>query len=139
MRRLPLAALSLMLAMTLASPGQAAPRPADPAVEAALRDAVRKTGRKTPLPARMQGRWIEAQDPSVQLVVSGGEIVSFGRIVDYDFKEVSQADGELTVTLGVDSDSYAFERENITGLMLTPQGELHAYNGEFAATYIRAR
>jgi hypothetical protein len=73
------------------------------------------------------------------LVVNGGEITCFERRVDYDHKEIVEEDGALTVTLGVadEGSEDAFQRTNITGLVITPEGEFHAYNVKFAAQFVR--
>jgi hypothetical protein len=95
--------------------------------------------REAPLPEEMQGRWVEADDPSSELLVEGGEITCFSRTVEYDYKDVVQEDEALTVSLGVDdeADDDAFQRANVTGLVITPEGELHAYNVKFAAQFVR--
>jgi hypothetical protein len=73
------------------------------------------------------------------LIVNGGEITCFGRAVEYDYKEIVEQDGALTVSLGVDDEASedTFQRANITGLVITPEGELHAYNVKFAAHFVR--
>ena len=45
----------------------------------------------------------------------------------------------LTVSLGVDDEASedTFQRANITGLVITPEGEFHAYNVKFAARFVR--
>ncbi len=87
----------------------------------------------------MQGHWVGVDDPASELIVDGGEIICFGTIVNYDHKEVVQKDGALTVSLGIDDDSKldAFQRANITGLVLTPEGQFHAYNVKFALQFVR--
>ncbi len=55
--------------------------------------------REAPLPREMQGRWAVAGEASSELIVDGGEITCFGRTVDYDYKEVIEEDGALTVSL----------------------------------------
>lgn len=87
----------------------------------------------------MQGRWRGADDPTVELVVSGGEVTCFGKVVNYDFKEIAEEDGALTVSLGVNDPDHedTFQRENVTGLVITPEGDFHAYNVKFAARFVR--
>ncbi len=98
-----------------------------------------RLGRDAPLPTEMQGRWIEADDAASELIVEGGEITCFGALVDYDFKEVEVIDGALTVNLGSDAgDEDSFQRANVTGLVITPDGDFHAYNVKFASRFIRA-
>jgi hypothetical protein len=87
----------------------------------------------------MQGRWIDPDEPSSELIVEGGEVTCFGQVVDYDHKEIDQVDGVLTVSLGVDDETRqdAFARANVIGLAVTPEGELHAYNVKFAVQFVR--
>jgi hypothetical protein len=61
-----------------------------------------RLGREAPLPEAMQGHWVEADDPSSELVVDGGEITCLGQRVDYDYKEVFHQDG---AALGLKSPS----------------------------------
>ena len=99
-----------------------------------------RLGREAALPREMQGRWVDADDASSELIVNGGEITCFGRLVEYDYKEVVEKDGALTVSLGVDDEANedAFQRANITGLVITPEGEFHAYNVKFATRFVKA-
>lgn len=87
----------------------------------------------------MQGRWIAADDPLSDLVVDGGEITCFGMVVNYDYKVIVEKDGALTVSLGVDDVSSLndFQRTNITGLVITPEGLFHVYNARFGLQFIR--
>ena len=96
--------------------------------------------REAPLPEAMHGHWVEADDPSSELVVEGGEITCFGLRVEYDYKEVVHPDGALTVNLAIDDEANedAFQRANVTGLVITPEGDFHAYNVKFAAQFVRA-
>lgn len=100
-----------------------------------------RVGRAAPLPDAMQGRWVDAEDPSSELVIAGGEVTCFGETVDYDYKEVGQIAGAVTVSLKIIDEARedAFERANVTELVITPEGELHAYNVRFAAQFVRAR
>ena len=99
-----------------------------------------RVGRETPFPEAMQGCWVIADEPSSKLVVSGGEISCFGQAIDYDCKEISEIDGALTVSLMVqdEAEEDAFQRTNITGLTITPEGDFHAYNVKFAVHFVRA-
>lgn len=92
------------------------------------------------MPAEMQGRWVDIDDASAELVISGGEITCFGRVVEYDSKTIKEIDGALTVTLGVNDETRldSFQRSNITGLVITPEGDFHAYNVKFATQFVRA-
>jgi hypothetical protein len=87
----------------------------------------------------MQGRWIGADDPLSELVVNGGAITCFGSAVKYDRKVIIERDGALTVSLGVDDDSRIddFQRENITGLVITPDGRFVGYNERFGLEFVR--
>lgn len=98
-----------------------------------------RLGRDEPLPPQMQGRWMGADDLLSELVVDGGEITCFGTAVNYDHKVIVAEDGALTVTLGVDDDSRLddFQRENITGLVMTPEGRFLVYNVRFGLEFVR--
>lgn len=100
-----------------------------------------RLGRAAPLPDAMQGRWIDVDDPKSELVIAGGEVACFGHAVDYDYKEVAEMAGALSVSLKVIDEARedAFERANITELVITPDGEFHAYNVKFATQFVRAR
>lgn len=96
--------------------------------------------RHVALPSEMQGRWVDVDEPAGEIVISGGEINYHGRAVDYDFKEIDEIEGTLTVNFSVADPRRedAFQRENIAGLALTSGGELHAWNVKFAATFVRS-
>lgn len=98
-----------------------------------------KLDRDAPLPDAMQGRWVDADEPSSTLIIVGGDITCFGHAVEYDFKQVGEEDGALTVSLRVNDEAkeYDFQRANITELVLTPEGEFHAYNTKFASQFVR--
>jgi hypothetical protein len=95
--------------------------------------------RAAPLPDAMQGRWVDVDSQTIELIVVDGEITCFGSVVDYDFKDIEDVDGALTVSLGIrdPADEDAFQRANITELVITPEGELHAYNVKFASQFTR--
>ena len=97
-----------------------------------------RLGRGEPLPDAMQGRWVDVDDPSGVLVVSGGEVTCFGQVVAYDYKIIDSGGGALTVSLKVDkeADDEAFQQANITELVITPEGEFHAYNVSFASQFV---
>jgi len=88
----------------------------------------------------MQGRWRAPDEPSFELVVEGGEITCGGQRVEYDYKEIVKANGALTASRGVSNSAQedTFQRANITGLVITPDGEFHAYNVKFASQFVRA-
>lgn len=102
---------------------------------------MRVSQRDEPFPARMQGVWVDAEDPTSKLIVRGAEVACFGQEIAYDYKEIHEVDGALTVTLKITDASRedAFQRENITGLVITPEGEFHAYNVRFAAHFVQER
>jgi hypothetical protein len=95
--------------------------------------------RNAPLPVEMQGRWTDLDDPTSELIVEGGDVTCFGRQVAYDYKLVGREDGALTVSLKVNDETRedAFQRENITELVITPEGDFHAYNLKFASQFER--
>jgi len=99
-----------------------------------------RLGRYAPLPREMQDRWTDAEDPTSELIVQGGEITCFGQLVAYDYKLVDTDDGALTVSLKIDDESNedTFQRSNITGLVITPEGGFHVYNVKFASQFERA-
>lgn len=88
----------------------------------------------------MQGVWTVVNEPSSELVIRGGEVICFGQTVDYDYKLVESMDGALTVCLKIKDPAGedSFQRANITGLVITPDGEFHAYNVKFACQFERA-
>ncbi|MEM8919295.1 MAG: hypothetical protein AAGE37_10590 [Pseudomonadota bacterium] len=100
---------------------------------------MQRLGRDDKLPAEMQGTWVDAEDLSSELIIEGGDIVCFGSPVAYDYKEITHIDGATTVSLKVTNpdDEDAFQRENVTGLVITPEGEFHAYNVKFASQFVR--
>jgi hypothetical protein len=100
---------------------------------------VNRLGRKDPLPSQMQGRWMGVDDPRSELIVDGGEITCFGAVVNYDHKVIVEEDRALTVGLGVDDDSRLddFQRENITGLVMTSDGRFLVYNVRFGLEFVR--
>jgi hypothetical protein len=100
---------------------------------------MKRQTRAEPLPTHMQGRWSDAEDSSTELIVDGGEINCFGQVVEYDYKIVDEINGALTVSLKIEaeSDEDNFQRRNVTGLVVTPDGEFHAYNVKFASRFER--
>jgi hypothetical protein len=101
---------------------------------------VRISGRDEPLPSEMQGVWVDADEPAVKLTVCGAEIMCFGLAIEYDYKEIHEVNGALTVSLKVNNEAQedSFQRSNITGLVITPEGEFHAYNVKFSIHLVRA-
>ncbi|QVM83358.1 hypothetical protein [Novosphingobium decolorationis] len=97
--------------------------------------------RDAPLPVEMQGRWRDIEDPASELFIKGGEIVCFARVIDYDYMVVATDDGALTVSLKLNDAAAeeAFQRANVTELVMTPDGELHAYNVRFASQFQRMK
>lgn len=98
-----------------------------------------RLGRDEPLPPQMQGRWMAAADPRSELLVNGGAITCFGSTVKYDHKVIVEDSGALTVSLGVDDESRIddFQRESITGLVITPEGRFVVYNVRFGLEFVR--
>jgi hypothetical protein len=96
--------------------------------------------RTASLPEEMQGRWVEVDNGSM-LIVDGGEITCFGQVVEYDYKEISEIDGALTVTLRINDEAQedTFQRANITGLVISPEGDFLAYNVRFGCEFVRER
>lgn len=95
--------------------------------------------RDASLPSEMQGRWVGVDEPSAELLVTAGEITCFGQVVEHDYKEIDENDGALTVSLKINDEANedTFQRANITGLVMTPEGEFHAYNAKFASQFVR--
>jgi hypothetical protein len=83
----------------------------------------------------MQGRWIDVDDGCSELIIEGGNVTCFNQPVAYDYKMVARDDGALTVSLKTEgrANEDAFQRANITELVITPEDELHAYNVHFAS------
>ncbi|MDR7148021.1 hypothetical protein [Rhizobium sp. BE258] len=96
--------------------------------------------RDAPFPVKMQGRWTDVEDSGSELIVQGSEIICFGETISYDYKLVDTVDGALTVSLKIDDQTAedAFQRANITELVITPEGDFHAYNVKFASQFERA-
>jgi hypothetical protein len=96
--------------------------------------------RTASLPEEMQGRWVEVDNGTI-LIVDGGEITCFGQVVEYDYKEISEIDGALTVTLRINDEAQedTFQRANITGLVISPEGDFLAYNVKFGCEFVRER
>ena len=96
--------------------------------------------RTASLPEEMQGRWVEVDNGSI-LIVDEGEITCFGQVVEYDYKEISEIDGALTVTLRINDEAREdmFQRANITGLVISPEGDFLAYNVKFGCEFVRER
>lgn len=104
------------------------------------RSIMERLERDAPLPAKMQGRWRDVEDSDSELIVQGSEIICFGEAVSYDYKLVDTVDGAVTVSLKIDDQTAedAFQRANITELVITPEGNFHAYNVKFASQFERA-
>ncbi|WP_448663871.1 hypothetical protein ACG3SL_04130 [Sphingomonas sp. CJ20] len=97
--------------------------------------------RDAPLPNEMQGRWADIENPSSELIIEGGKVICFGQPVLYDYKLIGTDDGARTVSLKVNDETLedTFQRSNVTELVVTPEGEFHAYNVKFASQFVRAR
>jgi len=96
-----------------------------------------RLGPNAPLPSEMQGRWMDVENPSSELIVQGGEVVCFGQAVQYDYKLVGADEGALTVSLKVADQARedTFQRSNITELVITPDGDFHAGNVKFVSQF----
>lgn len=94
----------------------------------------------TPLPSEMQGRWLDVGNPSSELIIHGGEVVCFGQVIQHDYKLIDSVEGALTVSLKIDDPACedTFQQSNITELVITPDGEFHAYNVKFASHFKKA-
>jgi hypothetical protein len=88
----------------------------------------------------MQGRWVDVDDASSELVIVGSEVACFGQEIVYDYKLVGTDDGALTVSLKIEDEAREddFQRSNVTELVITPEGDFHAYNTQFASQFIKA-
>lgn len=95
--------------------------------------------RDVPFPADMQGRWLIAEEPGSELIVDGAEIICFGQRIEYDYKDISEVEGALTVELGIidAAKDDAFQRANIVGLVITPEGEFMGWNNKFGIQFVR--
>jgi hypothetical protein len=53
---------------------------------------------------------------------------------------IHEVDGALTVSLKVNDEAQEdlFQRSNITGLVITPEGEFHGYNVKLSSHFVRA-
>ena len=98
-----------------------------------------RLGREAPLPAEMQGRWVDSEDSSFVVEIRGGEVAYGGTPSEYDHKEIVHRDGALVVDFGVDDEAKEddFARVSVNGLAMTPDGELHMWNMKFACRLVR--
>lgn len=103
------------------------------------RSIMERLERDAPFPVEMQGRWADLEDPTSELIVQGNEVFCFGKAVSYDYKLVGADDGALMVSLKINDqeDEDDFQRANITELVITPEGDLQAYNVKFASQFER--
>ena len=87
----------------------------------------------------MQGQWKDIEDVTSKLIIDGGQVTCFGQTIVYDYKLIGSDDDAVTVSLKIldEANEDAFQRTNITGLVITPQGDLHAYNVKFASQFER--
>ncbi len=93
------------------------------------------------LPDAMQGQWADVDEPGALLVIDGFDVSYQGRAVRHDFFTVSNADGALCVDLGIeaadDASLDSFASDNITNLVIDPDGDFHGYNVNFASQFER--
>ena len=73
------------------------------------------------------------------MIIQGGEIVCFGMVVNYEYKEVPENSGCLSVSLRTKNmhGEDTFQRANITNILIDPEGNLHAYNVKFSSRFVR--
>jgi hypothetical protein len=92
-----------------------------------------------PLPPEMQGRWKDVDDETSELIINDGDVTCFGQAIVYDYKLVDSIDGALTVSLKIEDEARddEFQRANVTELVITPEGEFHAYNTQFASQFVK--
>ena len=94
------------------------------------------SGREAPLPREMQGRWVEASDPSYEMIISDGEIVLCGEPVEYTEKIVrSEESGALAVEFDPDADEPHLQA--ITMMFYWPDGRLHTMSEHGVAELVR--
>lgn len=97
-----------------------------------------RSGHETPLPSEMQGRWVEANDPSYEMIISDGEIVLCGQPVDYKHKILSiEESGALMVELEFPNEVELHVQE-ITMMFYWPDGRMHTMNEHGVAELVRA-
>ena len=94
---------------------------------------------KDELPAAMQGHWIDPVDGAT-LEIAGSDACFRGALVNYDWFEIEEKSGALCVNFGVDdpADEDSFVRDNLTGLVIDPEGQFHGFNAKFGCTFVRA-
>jgi hypothetical protein len=87
----------------------------------------------------MQGHWRDVADGSA-LRVEGFDVIHRGVAVAHDFFTLDEREGALNAVLGVDDPARedAFQRENLTGLVIDPEGQFQGWNTRFGATFERA-
>ncbi|WP_205910426.1 hypothetical protein [Rhizobium sp. FKL33] len=86
------------------------------------------------LPAEMQGSWIGVDDDSYTVSIQGSRIEVMGTSVVYDSWRLIREDGAMTVELHVNNPAEEddFQRRNITGLVISPEGEFFVYNVKYS-------
>ena len=102
---------------------------------------MQRIDRGASFPKAMQGKWIEVDDPTSEMVILGGEVTCFGTTVDYDYKEIVEIGGNQAVNLKVwdYSAEHSFQRTNITGLVIDSEGRFHVFNVKFSSTFARPK
>ena len=89
----------------------------------------------SPFPLEMQGRWIEEEDPSMEVIISGNEVTWRGKPMSYLEKTLTGGDeGVVVVELNFPDQ---MEGDAIT-LVAMPGDLLSAYNDHFAANFVKA-
>jgi hypothetical protein len=96
-------------------------------------------GRNQGLPEPMQGKWLGEDDDTETLVVDGSDVSYQGRPIPYDWFTVGTEDGALNVNFGVDDPARqdSFVRENLCGLVISPEGKFLGWNAKFGTSFVR--
>lgn len=98
-------------------------------------DSGQSLGREAPFPLEMQGRWVEDEDRTWEVIVSGSEISWGGIDGDYQNKTFTvYEDGTIAVTLELEGEA---EPEDYIQLAFLPDGSMFAHNVHFVARLVR--
>lgn len=100
---------------------------------------MKRLKRSEPLPSAMQGCWHDVEDVGAELIIDGGEVRYLGQAIPYDYKVIRTDDDALTVSLKIDDEAGedGFQRSHITELVITPEGDFHAYNVKFTGQFVQ--
>ena len=96
--------------------------------------------RPAKLPDALQGSWNDTETGNKELLIEGFDVSYRGVAVRHEWFELKEIDGALCVDLGVDDAALEdqFQRENLSHLVIDPDGHLHGYNSKFAVQFARA-